>query len=549
MDNKKTFDFGDFSRRGVLGAGASVAALGAGLGVTSEAAAMGTRMGPDFKVPTSSKTAPFDSLRDFVEAMDDLGLLVRFDRVDQDAYEGTAIMYRMIEQFGIYGAPVVSFENVKVNGEWIKGPLLANVQSNYHVESIVWGLEPDYLNPHNSYRNARTYMVDMLEKNGGGYPQIAPTTVAREDAPCKEIVLEGDEIDLEKFAFIQGNPGDAGRYINTGSTYTFDPDEGQNFGTYRCQIKGPRTIGLNSEPNQTGHRHIRNAMARGEKTMKIAITLGQDPVTWVVSGSRVTPRGGPPVDEHAIVGGLRGKSLEVVKADLSDLMIPAYSEMVIEGDVDLTQMAPEGPYHETYGYLGTYNEERFLFNVERITHRKNPVLMNSFTSIGGGFVKAPYDATTHLRWTKEFPQIQEIYYRDDYKGIYFVSIKKDKAGRGMEIAKAVSEGSFIAKVVVVVDDDMNIMDSHDMFLAMGSRWQPVPATEMYPRKRASFFEPSAVNGFTSKIAIDATMQWPGEGGPQEFPALNKNLFLDAAPDAMDAVLRKWPDKILRGPYI
>src|SRR5690606_30703495 len=116
-----------------------------------------------------------------------------------------------------------------------------------------------------------------------------------------------------------------------------------------------------------------------ERSMKIAVVLGQDPVTWVMSGSRVplTPR--KPVDELAYAGGLRGKPLEVVSCDLSDLVIPAHCEMVIEGEVDLTAFEPEGPYHETYGYLGDRNEERFVFNVQRITHRRDPILMNSFT--------------------------------------------------------------------------------------------------------------------------------------------------------------------------
>lgn len=121
-------------------------------------------------------------------------------------------------------------------------------------------------------------------------------------------MLEGEAIDLQSFPFIQGNPGDAGRYINTGSTFSSDPEWQQNFGTYRCQLMGPRLIHLNSEPNQTGNRMFLRAMQRGEKSMRIAVVLGQDPVTWLVSGSRVpiTPR--KPVDELAYVGGLRGKA-------------------------------------------------------------------------------------------------------------------------------------------------------------------------------------------------------------------------------------------------
>lgn len=537
------------SRRGFMaatGMATGAAVVGTGLlgSATAEAAPKGIQ-----RPRQPQHTAPFDSLRDYLACMEEHGLLARFRDVDQDQWEATSIMYHLTDQFGLYGAPVVLFENIKVNGKWIKGPLVGNNQSHYHQEALLWGLEPDFAEPRNSYRRGLAHMVSLLEKNGGDYPQIPPVPVDRAKAPCKEITLTGDEVDIESFAFIQGNPGDAGRYINTGSTFTRDPEWGQNFGTYRCQIVGPRKIMLNSEPNQTGHRMIKRAMERGEKKMYIAIVLGQDPVTWVISGSRVPLIPKKPIDELAYVGGLRGKPLEVVKADLSDLIIPAHAELVIEGHIDLTRLEPEGPYHETYGYLGDRNDERFVFNVERVTHRKNPILMNSFTSIGGGFVKAPMDAYSDRLWKQRFPQVRQIYYHDDTKGIYYVSIRKDKPGQGLEIAKAVCERSLIAKLVVVVDDDLDVMNQAEMLLALGSRWQPGKASHIYDDAPASFFEPSSPDGkVTNKIAIDATMQWPEEGGPKVFPKLNRNLYEQAAPDGIARVVAKWPDLVVRKPW-
>ena len=495
------------------------------------------------------KIPPFESLRDWLDAMEDWGLLVRFRDVDQDAWEATAIMYHLVDLYGSYGAPVVIFENVKIGGRWYKGPIVGNFQSHWHQEAILWGLEPDLTDARNSYRTGLAHMVKLLQANKGDYPQVPPVVVPRERAPCKEIVLEGDDIDITSFAFMQGNPGDAGRYINTGSTFSADPEWQQNFGTYRCQILGPRLIHLNSEPNQTANNMFKRARARGEKSMKIAVVVGQDPVTWLVSGSRVPIVPKKPVDELAYVGGMRGKPLEVVKADLSDLLIPAHSEMVIEGEIDLTEWVAEGPYHETYGYLGNRNTDRFRFNVQRVTHRKNPIVMNSFTSIGGGFCKAPMDAYSDVLWKQRYPQIKQIYYNEEAKGVTFISIKKDKPGLGLEVAKAYSERSLIAKIVVVVDDDLDVMSQSEMLLALGSRWQP-KASEVYPSKPASFFEPSSPDGkTTSKIAIDATMQWPEEGGPAEFPALNRNLFDQAAaPDIYEKVIAKWPAQLTRKPW-
>ncbi len=537
------------SRRGFLAAGSATAAA-ASLVLSS-----GAQASPDspqgIRAPRRpAHVPPFDSIRDYLDAMDGYGLLARFRDVDQDAWEGTAIMYHLTDSFGLYGAPVVVFENIRINGRWIRGPLVANYQGHYHQEAITWGLEPDLLEPRNSYRTGLRHMVGLLEANGGDYPQIPPVVVPRDKAACKEVVLEGDAIDIGSFAFIQGNPGDAGRYINTGSTVSADPEWGQNIGTYRCQITGPRSIMLNSEPGQAANRMFKRAMERGEKSMRVAIVVGQDPVTWVVSGSRVPLTGRKPVDELAYVGGLRGKALEVVKCDLSELLVPAWCEMVIEGDVDLTRVGPEGPYHEAYGYLGDRNEDRFFFSVQRVTHRRNPILMNSFTSIGGGFCRAPMDAYSDVLWRKSYPQITGIHYHDDSKGIYYVSIRKDRPGLGLEIAKAVSERSLIAKVVVVVDDDLDILNQAEMLLALGSRWQPGTGTQIYGSKPASFFEPSSPDGkTTSKIAIDATMQWPEEGGPKVFPALNRNLYEQAAaPDMLERILKKWPRQLIRKPY-
>lgn len=522
----------------------------AGLGAATPAAAGMDRPLAIARPKRLRKSAPFESLRDYLEAMEDWGLLVRFTDVDQDAWEATAIMYQLTDRFGLYGAPVVVFENIRIDGRWIKGPIIGNNQGHWHQEALVWGIEPDLAEPRNSYRRALARMVGLLQANDGDYPQIPPVRIAREQAPCKQVVLEGDDLDITSFAFIQGNPGDAGRYINTGSTFSSDPEWQQNFGTYRCQIMGPRLIHLNSEPNQTAHRMFLRARERGEKSVRIAVVLGQDPVTWLVSGSRVPITPKKPVDELAYVGGLRGKALEVVKADLSDLVIPAHCEMVIEGEIDLTELVAEGPYHETYGYLGNRNTDRFRFNVLRVTHRRDPILMNSFTSIGGGFCRAAMDAYSDVLWKQRYPQIRQIYYHDDSKGITYISIRKDKPGLGLEIAKAYSERSLIAKVVVVVDDDLDVMNQAEMLLALGSRWQPAKASELYAGKPASFFEPSSPDGkVTDKIAIDATMQWPAEGGPAEFPALNRNLFEKAAaPDIMGKVVAKWPELLTRRPW-
>ena len=158
---------------------------------------------------------------------------------------------------------------------------------------------------------------------------------------------------------------------------------GVNFGTYRCQIRGPKVLGINPEPNQTGWKMLMAAKSAATGWRRFPYAVGQDPYVWLVSGSKVAPRFGKevkPLDELAVAGGIRGKAIEVVKSETNDILVPAHCEMVIEGEVPLQEpMLPEGPFGEMYGYLGLRKEENFWMNITAITYRKDPWVMNQFT--------------------------------------------------------------------------------------------------------------------------------------------------------------------------
>ena len=399
----KQDESGTISRRKVLAGGAAIA-TGAALAEARAAARPRT-------ADVSGAGWPYDSMRDYVAALEERGLVMRFERVDQDAYEATGLMYKAIDTFGMYDAPTLLFEEIKIDGQWIKGPLLANHQGHWDTEALVFGLEPVPHDGRATYRKALAHLTDILKEGRGSWPLIEPKEVARQEAPCKQVVLTGEDVDLNRFPFIQSNPADAGRYVNTGSVFTVDPEIGANFGTYRCQIKGPRKLGVNPEPGQTGWRHLMAMRERGDKVAKIAIALGQDPITWTISGSIVAPKRGQRVDELALSGGLRGKPLEIVPSETNPhILVPAHSEMIIEGEVPLDQpMEPEGPFGEMYGYLGLRKEENFWMNVTTITHRRNPWFLNSFTGATRGFVTAPLEANSTLGLKRFIPNLLEVH--------------------------------------------------------------------------------------------------------------------------------------------
>ena len=493
------------------------------------------------------KLPPFDSIRDYVDALDERGLLARFTDVDQDKYEGTAVMYRLVDKAGLRNAPAVMLTNIRANGRRYAGPVVANLQGPVITEALLTGTrinETDNLDKNAIYRQTTAAMLKLLTDTGGRWPEIAPREVSTADALCKQVVLTGAAVDVTLFPFLRGNPGDGGPYINTASVFTHDPDLGVNFGTYRCQIKGPRKIMVNFEHGQTGIKMLNAARERGDTSIPVALVIGQDPITWMISSSRIPNRIGhsEPIDELAVAGGFRGKAIDVVKTEGGEFLVPAYAEMIIEGTVDIENLEEEGPYHEMYGYLGHKKDKNYVMTVDAITHRKDPWLMNSFTGVVHEYITAPQRADIIYNLRKSFPQVVDYYAPNDSHGLVYISIKKDAPRQAFEIARPGAMHNPLARIVIVVDDDIDVLDSAAVRFALGSRWQPATASEIIENRRAFPLDPASPDrATTSKIIIDATRQWPEEGGPKKYQQLNRTVFEDQAPDAIAQVLAKWPD--------
>src|SRR5262249_54487016 len=168
------------------------------------------------------------------------------------------------------------------------------------------------------------YMVPM--------PRLAPKYV--KDGPIFENVMKGDEVDVTRFPVPKWHSGDGGRYIGTGSfnlTGTLnvprDPDEGWiNCGPYRVMIHDAKTAGFYISPGKHGRQMRDKYQARGER-MPVAVVCGGDPMTFLMASSEV-PYG---VSEYEIVGGMRGKPVEVIEGPVTGLPIPANAEIVLEG--------------------------------------------------------------------------------------------------------------------------------------------------------------------------------------------------------------------------
>ncbi|MBT8422775.1 MAG: UbiD family decarboxylase [Gammaproteobacteria bacterium] len=537
---------GIVSRRSFLAAGAGMAAVGCESLGSAQTRIAGGEAAASKRRATAPK-APYDTLREYVAALEAHDLVLRFDRVNQDEYEATAIVYALIDKYGWYEAPAVLIENVKQNGQWIKGPIIINHMGHWETECIMFGLEPVKGDSRASYRKALDYTRDMLVD--GQIPLIPPVEVSNDQALCKQVIDTGDDIDLTQFAFIQSNPADGGRYVNTGSVFTTDPELGINYGTYRCQMRGPKILGVNPEPNQTGWRMLMAAKERGEEYAPVSIAVGQDPAVWTTSGSKIAPRGFGKkinaVDELAVAGGLRGKAIEMVKSETNDIMVPAHCEMVIEGRVPLNEPGlPEGPFGEMYGYLGPQKPENFWMEITAITYRKDPWVMNQFTGATRGYVTAPISSIFNESFARMIPGLIEINQVVDTTGWGIARIKKTKPGQGLKVGKQIASIIPLFKVMVVVDEDVDPLNWYEVGLAMGARMTPASSTTVI-KGRGMPLDPSTTDrgASSSKLVIDATRQWPEEGGPEEYPELNRALLEEQAPESFDRVEDKWGDVI------
>jgi len=479
-------------------------------------------------------TGPYDSLRDYMEAIETHGNVIRIEAIDQDAYELTGFMYKLIDKHGWLGAPSVIVESVKISGEWIQGPIVINQYGMAAHEAMAIGVPLDDIEAGQHVQNYKKALKKMMDI--GELSPIETKTIDQAAAPSKEVILKENEINILDFAFIQTNPGDNGRFINTGNLVTIDPETGRNVGTYRMQIKGPRKIGISPEKGQDGWKFLMNMKEKGEDVAQAAVVLGTDPIVFAMSSSK-TARSGQ--DELEIAGGFKGKPVEVVKCENSDILVPANVEMIIEGEIPLNDLEKEGPFGEMYGYMGLPHEEQFYMNIKTITHRVNPMIVNQFTGVTRGYITTPGEAASLRGFSKFMPELRGFHIPIDHVGFLFLSIEKTKPHQAIELAE---KFNFLplGKIVIVVDEDVDIHNTKEVFQTVGARWQPYPGAKLIEDGPGFFLDPSAkTRGKSSRILIDATRQLPEENGPSPYPKLNREHLIEHAPEIFALVEEKW----------
>jgi 4-hydroxy-3-polyprenylbenzoate decarboxylase len=345
---------------------------------------------------------------------------------------------------------------------------------------------------------------------------MAPKTVR--GAPCQDVVLEGDDVDLGALPIQTCWPGDAGPLITWALVITRGPDRPrQNLGIYRQQVIGRNRVIMRWLPHRGGAQDFREFQRSNPgKPFPVAVALGADPATMLAAVTPVPDT----LSEYAFAGLLRGSRTEVADCIGSDLQVPACAEIVLEGHLHPGDEAPEGPFGDHTGY---YNEvETFpVFTLDRITRRTDPIYHSTYTgrppdepSVLGVALNEVFIPLLQ----KQFPEIVDFYLPPEgcsYR-VAVVTMKKAYPGHAKRVMFGV--WSFLrqfmyTKFVIVADDDVDARDWKDVVWAVSTRMdfaRDVTIVENTPIDYLDFASPVA--GLGAKIGFDATNKWKGETG-------------------------------------
>ncbi len=357
-----------------------------------------------------------------------------------------------------------------------------------------------------------------------------------EDGPVFENVIEGDAVDLEIFPTPVWHEGDGGRYIGTGSYNVTrapegDPDDGwYNLGCYRIMLRDSKSVTFNTAPGKHGRIHHEKYIARGEP-MPVVMVLGGDPMTFFLGGSEV-PDG---VSEFDVVGGLRGKPLELVRGRHTGLPFPANAEIVLEGFVEPDTLVPEGPFGD---WTGTYTEKgriRPLTRVTAIYHRNDPILLG-FTPQSLPDEYSRYRAVTRSALLKRnieaagVPDVTSVWAHEvgGSHMLLAIAIKQRYPGHAKQaghVACQCHAGAYGGKWVIVVDDDINVADLDELMWATLMRADPATSIDFLTNCWTSPADPRVHpderkkgNLTNSRMIIDACIPYHWR---DEFPAMNR----------------------------
>jgi UbiD family decarboxylase len=421
-------------------------------------------------------------LRSYLAALDERGDLLRVQHEVDWEYEAVALTRHTSDIEG----PALLFDRVRDSCV----PCLSGLFAAKRRVAWALGVAEDELDAVYREREGRT---------------IAPTAASGTPV-CQEVVLSGDDIDLFALPILRHYERDGGRYVTAGLQVANDPETGiRNVSIHRMLLLDRRRLTVFAPLG----RHLRTIIERwherGEPA-SIATAIGPEPATQIASQSRV-PYG---VDEFAVAGGLRGAPIELTRCRSIDVDVPTTTEIVIEGRTIPGELVVDGPFGE---YPGTYSDAKPtpVVEVTAITMRTGAIYQNTLTGMPmteNHWMMQP--AAVSMAWREAQKITPEVVAVNVTPGgatrhHVVVSIKKRHPAEARNLALALLAAPLGAKLVTVVDDDIDVFDPLQVEWAVNTRVQADRDVLILPNLYSPTLDPSAPAARTSaKMGIDAT---------------------------------------------
>jgi 4-hydroxy-3-polyprenylbenzoate decarboxylase len=454
----------------------------------------------------------YEDLREFVRALEKHGELKRIPFEVDPVLEIAEFADRSVKS----GGPALLFE--KPTGS--TAPVLINAFASDRRMNLA--LQVDSVD---EVAGRITELLEMRMPEGllGKFkmlPKLAdlgaifPKTVS--GGACKEVIRR-DGFSLHEFPILQCWPQDAGRFITLPMVFSRSPDTGKrNCGCYRLQVFDERTTAMHWQTHKHGAEHYRRLR---EKRMDVAVAIGADPATMY---SAILPLP-PDLDEMMIAGFLRQKPVEMVKCETIDLEVPANSEIVLEGYVELGELRREGPFGDHTGFYSLADDYP-VFHVTCVTHRKDPVYAT--TIVGPPPMEDFYMGKAIERiflplMRLQLPEIRDISMPAEgiFHNLILVSIRKSYPGQARKVMHAIwgLGQAMFSKCIVVVDEDVDVQNVREVAWKALNNIDPERDIQFVLGPVDSLDHSSRLPNYGSKMGIDATKKWPEEGFTRPWP--------------------------------
>jgi 4-hydroxy-3-polyprenylbenzoate decarboxylase len=528
----------------------------------------------------------YNDLREWIAALERAGELKRIktevdpvleiaeitDRVSKGNYAGEGLRAKPSP-----GGPAMLFENPK--GSDI--PVLINQFGSERRMRLALGVDSldevaDRIRQFMDVKSPQGFldkvkMLPMLAEMGKFFSKTVST------GPCKENIRK-DNLDLNHLPILKCWPKDAGRFITLPCVVTRDPRTGKrNVGMYRMQVFDSRTAGMHWQRQKIGAEHYREMLRRAAENphpsqnqarmgqpqdhfshppandagrvgqpqsrssvdimartsggslipdgelpagkMDVAVAIGTDPA---ITFSAIVPAP-PDVEEYLIAGFLRQKPVELVKCETVDLEVPASSEIVLEGYVNLDELRTEGPFGDHTGFYSL--EDLYpVFHLTCVTHRNNPIYAT--TIVGKPPQEDAYMGKAVERiflplMKLTIPELVDINLPIEgvFHNLMIVSIRKSYPGQARKVMNAIwSLGqAMFTKCIIVVDEDVNVQDIGEVTLKALNNIDPERDIQFTLGPVDSLDHASRLPNYGSKMGVDATRKWSSEGFTRPWP--------------------------------